>query len=140
MPVTQRGYLLTHLQTGGSQSRQEDDGKGIKPIPPRRKWPSNQVAKRPNSTLYSKEKLAGCTPVDLLSLGACQLVRTHVSAPARKRVRWQPLQGRGEAGRLPETSGFSSCEKRPPKTSSPGPVSQERGFLAAIPARCPGLD
>ena len=47
MPVTQREYLLTHLQTGGSQGRQEDDGKGIKPIPPRHKRPSEPTGKTP---------------------------------------------------------------------------------------------
>lgn len=119
MPVTQREYLLTHLQTGGSQSLQEHDGKGIKPIPPRHKRPSEPTGKTPEQHFVLQREVSRCTPVDLLSLGACQLFRTHVSAPPRKRVRWQPLQGRGEAGRLPEQV-VSAAARNDPLRPPPG--------------------
>ena len=46
----------------------------------------NQLAKHPNSSLRSKEKLAGYTPMDWLGLGARRLAQKRLSVPSRKSI------------------------------------------------------
>ena len=71
---------------------------------------SEPVGKKcPNSTSPSKEKVAGCTWVDLLRLGARQLVQRHLSIPLTKNTGWQPMLSRGETGRIPKTNGIDGC-------------------------------
>ena len=73
-----------------------------------------------------------------LSLGARQLVQKHLSSPTRKSVRWQPVRSRGDAGRIPETNGFSNYWEHP-RNPVPGPESRgrsssqpaQRGIMAA---------
>ena len=46
----------------------------------------NQLAKHPNSSSRSKEKLAGYTPIDWVSLGARHIVQRRLSVPSRKSI------------------------------------------------------
>ena len=131
MPVTQKEYLLTHHQTGGSQSRQEDEGKGIKPIPPTNGlW--NQLAKRVNSSLSSKEKLAGA---HRWTYSALELVSSS----------WRMFlfqQGREDAGsrcRAGEKWGgspkqvVSAAARNVPLRPPPGRWARSGGYLHPSP-------
>lgn len=71
----------------------------------------NLGAKCPDRTCAQKRTLPRCTPVDLLSLQARQLVHIHLSVPPRETVSWQPVLSRGETGSLPRTNGLGSCEE-----------------------------
>ena len=139
IPITQMEYTLTHQKTEQSQIHGEDDPYGVpnkhlttqtvfnirhtsEPIGKNVKIAlcahkraltsdtrQNQLAKHPNDTSCSKENFAGCTPVDLLGLGARQLVQRHLSIPPRKSIHWQPVPTRRETGRGPQINGLSSC-------------------------------
>ena len=138
MPVTQKEYLLTHHQTGGSQSRQEDEGKGIKPIPPTNGL-RNQLAKRANSSLSSKEKLAGAhrwtySALELVSSSGHMFLFQQGREDAGSRCR------AGEKWGGSPKQVVSAAARNVPLRPPPGQVSQEWRFLASIPARCPGLN
>lgn len=65
-----------------------------------------------------KREVWGCKPLDLLGLGARQLIHMHLSVPLRESRSWQPVLSRGETGRVLETKGFGSCKEHPPKSLS----------------------
>ena len=91
---------------------------------------SEPISKKcPNSTSPSKEKVAGCTPVDLLSLGACQLVQRHLSIPPRKSTGWQPVPSRGETRRILKTNGYRQLLGTYPQTSSRGQLAVSSGSM-----------
>lgn len=135
MPVTQREYLLTHHQIGGSQSRQEDDGKGIKPIPPTNGL-QNQLAKRANSSLSSKEvsrvHTGGLTQPWSLS------ARPDACFCSSKEERTlAAAAGQGWSGEDPRNKWFQQLLETSPEDLLPGQWARSGGSLQ--PSRCGAL-
>ena len=134
LPNTQRHQWQTHKLL-------EPISKNTQIAPGAHQWSSPMVlsgrqisrprGKMTNSTWCSKGKFTGWTLVDLLGWGPRPLVQMLLSIPPRESISWRPVLSRGETRRLPETNGFSSCEKRPPNLCLLGPVAASWGPKAA---------
>ena len=94
----------------------------------------NQLAKCPNSTSCSKGKLARETPVDLLGLGARQLVRMHISVPLRNKRKLAASAQQGRNREDPPNKWFWQLLGMSPQNPLLGTASQEQQPLTAIPA------
>ena len=94
--------------------------------------------KGPDSTSCSKAKLAACTPMYLLRLGAHQLLQMHLSVPWRESRSWQSVLSRGETEQIPQTKGFGSCKERPPNPPM-RPSQHSHGCHSAALLGKPGL-
>ena len=126
MPVTQREYLLTHLQTGGSQGRQEDDGKGIKPIPPRHKRPSEPTGKTPEQHFVLQREVSRVHTGGLTqpwSLSACP---DACFCSTKEESILAAAAGQGRSGEAPRNKWFQQLLETP-KTSSRGWWARSRG-------------
>ena len=131
-------YILTHQKTELSQIPWEDDQYWVPNTHSQHTWSlladihQRQLVKCPNSTSRSKERFAGCTPVDLLSLGVHQLIQMHFSLPPRESLSWQPVLSREETGRILETNSFGSWEEHPLNPLL-RPVATSSRLIVAIP-------
>ena len=97
----------------------------------------NQLTKCLNSASCSKEELAGCTPRDLLGLGAPHLVQIHVSTPPRgSMLAASAKQGRNRED--PQNKWFQQLLGCLPKPPSQGQQATSSRFLKAFRARCHG--
>ena len=100
-----------------------------------RKWSStsdscqNHWQRCPNSTSCSKEKLAVCSPTNVLGHGARQLVQMHDSIPPRRRVRCSQCWAGERQGDSPPKNGLSSSWEHCPK-----PPAWEQWLLEGFPA------
>ena len=102
------------------------------------KWSStadthqNQLSNVQIAFCAQKKSLPGCTPVNLLSLGAPQFIQMHLSTPPRKSVSWQPVLSRGETGRIPQNKWFQWLLQMLLKIPVSGPVSPSSWLIATI--------
>ena len=81
----------------------------------------NQLTKKAQTVLCAQKRCLPCHAlVDLLSLGAAQLIQMHVSVPGGVHISWQSVPSWGETGRIPETNGFVSCRELSLQSPSEG--------------------
>ena len=124
-------YIRTHQKTESLQIQQNNDRQRVpnedarNTNGPQRQARQNQLAKCPNSTLCSKEKLAWVHTSEIyrvLEL-VCSSRRMFPFHRGKAFVDSQCRTGKKHGG-FPETNGFSSCQKHPPLQNLPLRVRQ----------------